>query len=279
MNKYADLHIHSSYSDGAFTPKKIMEEASNRRLHTISITDHDTLSGSILAWKMADDYPVEVIVGIEFSCVYQGEDVHVLGYFLHDVSHALNPFLEELQQKRQERAIKMVDRFGELGIDMDTMDLDAYGDSIGRPHFAKELLRLGVVKTFDEAFEKYLKPGCPCYIEKSKISVSECIKSIHENGGISVLAHPGLLEKEDTLLELLDYGPDGLEVYHSKHDQKDKIRLYNLSKDRHLLITGGSDFHEETKSRLTGIGSEKIPVRYVEALKRQIKKNMEKQQV
>jgi hypothetical protein len=270
MNNHADLHIHSSYSDGAWSPKKILEEASNRRLHTISITDHDTFSGSVMAWNMADQYPVEVILGIEFSCTHQGEDVHVLGYFLQDVSMELESFLLELQQRRRSRAHQMVACFQTLNIDLSHMDLDGYGDSIGRPHFAKELLRLKVVQTFDEAFEKYLKRGRPCYIENVKVSVKECIEIIGRYGGVSVLAHPGLLKSPDILESLLDFQPDGLEVYHSKHSQKDRIRLYNIAKNQGLLVSGGSDFHEETKNRLVGIGSEKIPVRYVESLKDKI---------
>lgn len=270
MNEYADLHIHTCYSDGAWTPKQVMEEASKRRLRTISVADHDTFSGSVIAWKLSKEYPVDVILGIEFSCVYESEDVHLLGYFLRNVAAEMEPFLKELQQRRKERAKKIIDCFEDLDIDMSEMDLDSYGDSIGRPHFAKELLRLGVVKTFEEAFEKYLRPGRPCYVEKAKVPVQECIEMIRRYGGVSILAHPGFLKKRETLYELLKFKPDGLEVYHTKHNQKDKIDLYNTAKKYGLLISGGSDFHENTKSSHMGIGSEKIPVRYVEAIKEKI---------
>lgn len=270
MKEYSDLHIHSCYSDGAWTPEQILEEASRRKLHTISITDHDTFTGSVLAWKLAEKYPVDAILGIEFSCTHEGEDVHVLGYFLRNIADEMEPFLKQLQQKRLERAKRILACFEELGIDMSQMDLNSYGDSIGRPHFAKELLRLGVVRTFEEAFEKYLRIGRPCYVEKAKISVQDCIDMIHAHGGVAIIAHPCSIKREETLPEIIMYKPDGLEVYHTKHGQKDKIYLYNLAKKNDMLISGGSDFHEETKSFLVGIGTEKIPRRYVDAIKERI---------
>lgn len=273
MNRYADLHIHSTHSDGAWSPDRILEEAVKRNLHTIAITDHDTISGSVYAWQKGKNMALDILIGIEFSCAQNGEDIHILGYFLHDVTQQLEGFLASLQKRRQDRARKMLLCFQELDIDLSHMDLDGFGDSIGRPHFAKELMRMGIVKSFDEAFEKYLKHGRPCYIEKTKLTVKECLDLIRSSGGASVIAHPGFIKKAETLESILIHEPDGLEVYHSKHNQHDKIRFYNAAKERNMIITGGSDFHEETKSFLVGIGTEKIPVRYVEQLKERIEEN------
>ena len=264
MNKYADLHIHSSYCDGVLTPRKIMEKARQRRLKAISITDHDTFNGSFEALKLADEYDVEVLPGIEFSCEFEGHDIHVLGYFNNKDLSRLDDVLNHLRKKRIDRAFKMAEKFKDIGIDIPINEIIENNESIGRPHFARELLKQGIVESFDEAFERYLTPGKPCYVPKEKLTVSEGIQMIHSLNGVAILAHPGLIEDELVVQKLIVEEFDGFEVYHPKHTQNDKLRFYGICKNKVLLVTGGSDFHQEGTSKKSQIGGEKLAYSYVE---------------
>jgi predicted metal-dependent phosphoesterase TrpH len=266
MNKYADLHIHSSYSDGVLPPDKIMQKARLRNLKAISITDHDTLNGSLEALKLSDYYGIEVVPGIEFSCDFEGHDIHVLGYFSDEDLSQLEKVLIHLRQKRVDRAYKIGEKFKEIGIDISVDKIVKENESIGRPHFARELIRQRFVDNFEEAFTKYLIPGKPCYVPKEKLTVYECIRIIHSLSGAAILAHPGLIKDEKVIERLVDEDFDGFEVYHPKHTQKDKLKYYGICKDRSLLITGGSDFHQGDSLKKSQIGSEKLSYSYVEEI-------------
>ncbi|MBF7095720.1 PHP domain-containing protein [Alkalibacter mobilis] len=268
MNNYADLHIHSCFSDGVLTPEEILTDSKKKNLRAIAVTDHDTFEGSSRAFKLSASYGIEVLMGIELSCSFEDQDIHLLGYFKEDVSHIFKPFLYKLKQGRIERAYKISDRFKNHGIAMPVEEMVINSESIGRPHFAKELIKKGIVGTFEEAFEKYLSRGKSCYVEKTKLPVLDAISEIRKYGGVSIIAHPALIRNKLILNELISLNPDGLEVYHSKHTQEDKIYLYNLAKDHGLLVSGGSDFHEETK--YTTIGSVKLPYYYLENIKEKL---------
>lgn len=244
--KYADLHIHSSYSDGMLSPEEIIELASKQGIKYISITDHDSISSQYIAYK--NDTGVIVIPGIEFSTEYNDLEIHILGYFIDVNNERLNEVVDRLRKSRVERTYKILDKLkeNEVYIDIDEIALDK-DSSIGRGNIANAIVKRGYAENYREAFSKYLIKGKSAYVKGNKLSYKETLKVISDAGGIPVLAHPGKIyrsiEIENIVRELKCYGLKGIEVYHPSHTKDQINNLYNLSKKFKLLITGGSDFH------------------------------------
>ena len=251
-----DLHIHTTASDGTFTPAEVVAHALKLNLKAIAITDHDTLAGSSEALNGGIPTELDFLTGVEISAAsppfyHQAGSFHLLGYgiFLDDLE--LNQTLETLQAARKNRNPAIVARLNELGIaiSLDEVREEAGDVQLGRPHIAQTLVRKGVVSSMDEAFDHFLKTGKPAYVDKYRIECSKAIKAVLGAGGIPVLAHPGLLEYEsdDQLDELIgqlkQMGVRGIEVFYSEHTA-DQIQLFTELARRHeLLITGGTDFH------------------------------------
>jgi len=258
---YADLHMHSTHSDGKLTVEEIIYYAKNMNLKGISITDHDTIDGTVEAINFKDKGNLDIIPGIEFSTVYNGEEIHILGYFFDCENKEFNRFIRDMQQHRSDRAVKIIDKFQSIGIDITMEELlqKSRGESIGRPHFAYILIERGYASSVNDAFSKYLLPGSLCYVERFKLTPEDTINHIREAGGISVLAHPGLIKNQDLIKNILTMKIDGIEVYHSKHTSKQTREYYYLAKDKQLFITGGSDCHSNIPNEKPFIGSIKIP--------------------
>ncbi|MPW25809.1 PHP domain-containing protein [Alkalibaculum sp. M08DMB] len=266
---YSDLHMHSNYSDGNLTIKEILHHSTNLKLKAISITDHDTIDGVKEAVANCDNYKVEIIPGIEFSTVYKGEEIHILGYLFELTDEPFSEFIQNMQTQRIHRAQKMIEVFNINGIDISEDDLltVSKGNSIGRPHFAQMLIRKGYADSINDAFKKYMLPGSPYYVERFKLSPQEAIKSIHNAGGISVIAHPGLIKTQNLIEDIISMKIDGIEVYHYKHTSQNNVEYYHMAKNNNLLITGGSDCHSSDPTRKPFIGTVKIPYTYVENMK------------
>jgi len=266
---YADLHMHSTHSDGKLTVEEIIYHAKNMNLKGISITDHDTIDGTTKAINFKDKGNLDIIPGIEFSTVYNDEEIHILGYSFDCYNKEFNRFIRDMQQHRSDRAVKIIDKFSCVGIDLTMEELlqKSRGESIGRPHFAYLLIEKGYASSVQEAFGKYLVPGSLCYVERFKLSPEDTIKHIREAGGVSVLAHPGLIKNQDFVEKIIAMKIDGIEVYHSKHTSKQNREYYYIAKENQLLITGGSDCHSKIANEKPFIGSVKIPYSYVESLK------------
>jgi hypothetical protein len=264
-----DLHIHTTFSDGRFTPAEVVKKSHVIGLKAIAITDHDTVEGIPQAMEEARKYnDIEVIPGLEINTYYNGQEVHILGYFIEYNKPDLKKILTDLLQKRIERAKKMTEKLKQLGIDISFEEIKARatGPSLGRPHVARVLIDKGYAKCIEDAFEKFLNPGRPAYVPRHKLTPFNAVDIIKQSKGIPVLAHPGLLCEKHIIHELIDYGIMGIEVYHKDHTIEQVKYYMNFASDRGLLMTGGSDSHGETPLLL---GTLDIPWEFVLKLKQE----------
>lgn len=264
----ADLHLHTSYSDGTESPRRIVELAKHAGLRAIAITDHDILDGYQEAVQPARESGLELIPGLEMSASWDGREVHVLGFYLDLDNVSLQRLLADQRTRRIQRLREMVGRLQQLGlaITMEDVLAEAGPGAVGRPHVAQALVRRGYITTIREAFDRYIGTNGPAYVAGSSLSPKEAIAAIRQARGIPVLAHPVYL-KDDMLIErFCQDGLIGLEVYHSSHTP-DVIQRYEGIADRlGLLKTGGSDYHGSSKEG-GPIGSASVPYVLVEALK------------
>ena len=251
-----DLHIHTTASDGTFTPEQVISHAHQLKLKAIAITDHDTVAGSKEALRSGIPPSLGFLTGVEISSTpppfYPGSgSFHLLGYSIRLDDPNLNRTLEKLQQARKNRNPAIINRLNKLGISitLDEVRKEAGEGQLGRPHIAQLMVKKGVVASIDEAFDQFLGTGKPAYVDKQRVECVKAIEIIRDAGGVPVLAHPGLLDckNENQLDELIGKlkkaGIQGVEVYYSGHT-RDQTRLYAELAQRHdLLMTGGSDFH------------------------------------
>lgn len=275
---YVDLHLHTTASDGVRSPSEIVRYAKFRGLQAIAITDHDTIEGLEEGLAEGEKIGFELIPGIEISAEHSPGSMHLLGYFI-DITHPLlNDRLGYLQRSRAERNPKMVEKLNRLGIDITYEEvLEASGGGqVGRPHFAQVLMGKKYVKSFKEAFDRYLKKGAPAYVDKLRFAPGEALHFINEAGGVAVLGHPNTLglngysELEGLILQLLKEGLKGIEVYYPEHSPAEIAQYKGLAGKYGLVITGGTDYHGIEKNGLeigVGRGEMKLPYSMVETLK------------
>jgi predicted metal-dependent phosphoesterase TrpH len=265
----ADLHIHSTASDGKLTPADVVLEAARRGLSFIALTDHDSIDGIASAEAAASAFPqLKVIPGVEISTeVAQGE-VHVLGYFIDYTNPEFNAALDRFKNSRLQRGQKMVAKLEKLGIHLDwqrVMEI-AGGSTIGRPHVAQAMMEKGYVTSFKQAFTEYLAHNRPAYVERDKMTPQEAAALIIKAEGLPVLAHPLTLPDPEALIaELKAGGLVGLEAYYDGYTPEEVGRLLTLADKYQLIATGGSDYHgiEDTE---TAIGDSGLPLEAVEKL-------------
>lgn len=241
-----DLHLHTTHSDGVLSPEEVIGLANYKGLDGIAITDHDTVDGLELALHISKNYrDFYIIPGIEFGTVFEEEEVHILGYFIDHTSKALIEVTETLKTNRIKRGIEIIERVNTLGMNLSYDDVKEFTkhDYIGRPHIAKALVKKGYVKSMEEAFDKFLNRGKSAYVERKTLTLKETIDLIHEVNGIAILAHPGLLKKKNIIKECINYGIDGLEAIHSKHNERDVKMCLEIANRNNLITTGGSDCH------------------------------------
>jgi len=277
-----DLHIHTTASDGTFTPEQVISHAHQLKLKAIAITDHDTVAGSKEALRNGIPPSLGFLTGVEISSTpppfYPGSgSFHLLGYSIRLDHPKLNRTLEKLQQARKNRNPSIINRLNELGISitLDEVCEEAGEGQVGRPHIAQLMVKQGVVASIDEAFDQFLGTGKPAYVDKQRVECFKAIEIIRDAGGVPVLAHPGLLncKNENQIDELIGKlkktGIQGLEVYYSGHTP-DQTRLYAELAQRHdLLMTGGSDFHGAIQPEIemgTGQGDLIVPYELFEKL-------------
>ncbi len=269
QKKWIDLHIHTTASDGLFSPEKVVEIAKESGLSAISITDHDAIDGFVEAKEKAEELGIELIPGVELSVVHKGEDFHLLAYL---VDYENPEFLKKINSFREERSVrgeKMVEKLNELGIDLriDTVKAIAGNGAVGRPHLADALVKEEFVHTYDEAFARYLGYHAPAYVPKKYLTPKEAIDLIHLVRGVVVFAHPGTSRSEHAIYDFLEMGLDGIEAYHSQHDRHMTTHYINLAKKFGLIYTGGSGCHGRRKGKVM-IGTVKVPYRCLEMLKK-----------
>jgi len=266
--KFADLHLHTCFSDGTFSPAELVEQAQKSGLACIALTDHDTVEGCAATAAACATAGMDFIPGTELTAEHRHTELHVLGYFVDTANPTLLTEIARFQAVRQERIREMVARINQLGVPLeaDRVFTLAQCKSPGRPHVARALVQAGLVRTLDEAFERFLKKGRPAWVPKSKISALEAIELIHQAGGLAVMAHPGLNRSDDVIPALVDAGLDGIECFHTKHSTAMAERYLELADRYGLLVTGGSDCHGFSKGKPL-IGTVRLPYAHVEKLK------------
>lgn len=265
----ADLHLHTRFSDGTYSPEELATEAARHGLHAVALTDHDTVEGCSLMAEACASRGIEFIDGCEFTAqASNGAELHILGYYLETDHSQLLSVLAHYQGVRQERIRQMVQRLNEMGVPLEAERVFVLAGcrSPGRPHIARALVQAGLCATSDEAFERYLKMHRPAWVPKAKLSVEEAIGLIHRAGGVAVMAHPALNRADDLIPELAALGLDGLECWHSRHSPADTDRYRRIADQLHLLVSGGSDCHGMNKG-CPLIGGVKIPYPFVERLR------------
>lgn len=244
----ADLHCHTTFSDGTMEPKEVVHEACRRGLLGLAFTDHDDVGAHRVAVETARAAGVALVPGVELSCMEKGESVHILGYgFDIDAMHAI---CVDYKQLRDERNALMFERLAAFGMPLEIEALQRSG-SLGRPQIALAMAKKGYVGSFGEAFEKWIGDDKPAFVKVQRYSVLEGIKHIHSCKGFAVLAHPHLIRHEPLLAELLAYPFDGIEAHYARMSPARSQRFEHIAKERGWFITGGSDFHGAIKSQAT----------------------------
>lgn len=265
--KFADLHLHTLFSDGTFTPEELVLRAQNAGLACIALTDHDSVEGCARAATACAAVKMEFITGAELTAEHRDTEVHILGYFLDPENRMLLDRIAAFQAVRQNRIGEMCAALNKLGIPLQAETVFALANckSPGRPHVARALVKEKLIGNLDEAFEKYLKKGRPAWVPKTKMSALESVELIHQAGGLAVMAHPGLNRTDEIIPDLVAAGLDGIECFHTKHSTVMSERYLEIAEKHHLLVTGGSDCHGFSK-KAPLIGTVKLPYEHVERL-------------
>jgi 3',5'-nucleoside bisphosphate phosphatase len=271
MPNRIDLHIHTLFSDGLASPKEVLEMVRKEKLKAFAICDHDNLAGYFETRKLLTDGDPELVAGVELSAGRDNEDLHILGYYFDPESKVLKKALDEFRKRRDDRGKKMLAKLKELGIDIpyETVMEFAGQSAIGRPHIADAMLKIGVVRSYESAFLKYIGNKGPAYVAKQNLSPGEAIDLIHKSGGLAFLAHPGVNNAGRHIDELLTLGLDGIEVYHPQHNRSQCKSYMKMAESKGLLAVGGSDYHG--REGIQGaIGYQDVPVTLLEALKTRV---------
>lgn len=274
MNKVVDLHTHTLHSDGFLSPKKLVEKAKDSGIEVLSITDHDNLQGLPEAIEAGHELGVEIITGLEMSSDIRDREVHILAYFIELNNSELERYLAFFREERVNRAERIAKKLNILGfsIALDDIMEKAKNSAVGRPHIAQALLDKGYISSYYEAFAKYIGNDCPAYEKKVHISPQSAFKIISDAGGLSFIAHPGLMS-ESLLKELIDAGVDGIEVVHPSHSPQ-QVRFYRgIVNEYFLLECGGSDFHGGKREDEKNLGKYTISLQTVEAMRKRLLRN------
>jgi predicted metal-dependent phosphoesterase TrpH len=268
---FADLHLHTRFSDGTYTPEELVARAKQVGLSAIALTDHDTVEGCARTAVACEQAGLEFIPATELTAELEGEELHLLGYFLDTQHPTLLAEMAKFQTVRQNRIREMVARLNRLNIPLqaDVVFAIANCRSPGRPHVGRALVEGGFCGTMDEAFERFLKKNRPAWVPKFKISALDAIGLIHQAGGLAGLAHPGLNPTDAIIPELVAGGLDALECFHTKHSAAMSERYTRLASEHNLAITGGSDCHGLNKGKPL-IGTVRLPYACVTQLKERL---------
>ena len=278
MNRYIDLHTHSTCSDGTLTPDELVRKAAEIGLSAVALTDHDTVAGLAEAMAAGQKYGIEVITGIEFSITSDAE-MHLLGLNFSLECPAIRAVIDkEMVENRLIRNREVLKKLSELGIEISEEDVrrEATSPITGRSQIARAMVRKGYVESISEAFSLYLGFGKQAYVRRKSLTPEKAISVIHESGGKAVLAHLNQTKKNDEdlyalLTRLKAQGLDGVEGYYTEYDEDMNVRYRKMAADLGLLLSGGSDFHGANKVNYnlgTGRGNLRIPYSLLESLKK-----------
>ena len=256
-----DLHIHSEYSDGTCSIEEILAKAKSLGLNQISITDHNTLQGSLLASKIAN---INFVIGTELSVDYNGTEVHLLSYFpngsLTDYKN-VNFIIKTGEAYKKLALMEMVENLNEMGYDIKINELSEFTKGvINRVHICKVLMKHGYISSVQEGFEKLIGDDCPAYVERKTVTIKEATDAVHQDGGIAIIAHPyeyDSLDKDD-FIEKIHNDIDGIECLHPSANKEESEHLIQLAHKYNLKVTGGSDFHGDNKPNIK-LGMMNVP--------------------
>lgn len=257
MNVYADLHVHTTASDGIFTAEKITDILKSRDIQVFSISDHDTTGSISSALKYAEQSGMICIPAVEFSCRYRGKPVHILGY-MKDYRKA-EEYLTVRTSNRETRAMAILEKLRDFRIEIEystVLEEAGSSQSIGRPHIARTMFKMGYIRSLQEAFDRYIGDGKPCFVPKMSFDIKDTVDIIKQAGGIPVLAHPFESSVGDMLEEITAFGVEGIEVYTPKNSGGKIDALRDFANSRKLLITGGTDYHGDRDYDPFGIDRE-----------------------
>ena len=267
--QFADLHLHTVYSDGSSTPAEVVANARTFGFSAISIVDHDTIQGIPPALAECRAAGIEFVPGIELSSNDSGGTVHILGYGIDWRDKVFCEFLEEMRKNRLERMEKIFKKFQALGVALDLSEFLLAGQqgTVGRLHLAHFLVGKGIVADLAEAFERYIGDGKPAYLPVDMLNPREAVEMIRRACGVPVLAHPGITHRDELIPRLVSWGLMGIEVYYSKHLPEAIQHYRKLAEKYGLLVLGGSDCHGAGGKGESLIGTVRLPYEYVEKLK------------
>jgi len=259
-----DLHLHSTASDGKFTPEEVVVKAAALGLRYIALTDHDSVDGIGPAVKAAKAFPrLTFIPGVEVSTDVPEGEIHILGYFVDYHSKELADTLKRFRNSREIRARRMVDKLRKLGIAIDwprVREIAGEG-AIGRPHIAQAMLEKGYIGNFKEAFEKYIGRDGPAYVEREKMTPAEAVELVLRSGGLPVLAHPfTVIDPERWVAILKRAGMVGIEAYYKDNTPENTAATLEMADRFGLIVTGGTDFHGIENAGEVMIGGVDVPV-------------------
>ena len=242
----ADLHTHTTVSDGKYSPTQLVDLALQRSITTLAITDHDSCDGYFEALQHARQKGgINIIVGAEISTNYHGKETHMLAYLFDPQNSELVGLLSRQKGARIRRASQIIEKLNAEGLDISLEEVTEYAGNglIGRPHFAKILQKKGLVSSHNEAFIKYLGDGGSAFSTLDNCDIQDAIKTVHSAGGVAILAHPGKYTTDEKLEELREMGIDGVEYIHPSHDFSLQKKYQQWARSHNLICTGGSDFH------------------------------------
>jgi len=267
----ADLHLHTFFSDGTFSPEEVASLAREKGLQAIALTDHDTVEGCARMAIACQAAGIEFIPATELTAEVSGHEIHFLGYFVDPANEVFLRELAKFQEVRQRRISEMTAKLNEVGVPLQAEAVFTLANcrAPGRPHVARALVQQGFCASLDEAFDRFLKKGKPAWVPKFKISGLEAVNLIHHAGGLAVMAHPGLNRTDEIIPEMVKAGMDGLECFHTKHSTSMTEHYLQIAETHGLLVTGGSDCHGLSKGRPL-IGTVRIPYRLVELMKEKV---------
>lgn len=251
----ADLHCHSTCSDGTDSPLELLSLAKHIGLNGLAITDHDTLQAYANIFPISKEMGIDLISGVEFSATLDSVSVHLLGYGFSPTHPTITHFCSRHHIQREERNKKIIEKLSKMGMPITLDDILQANqnklETIGRPHIALTLLKKGYVSSFNDAFKLYLAEGKPAFVQESDISVEETLEILHDVKGFAIIAHPHLIKNNKTLNKLLEMNFDGLEGYYGNFNKHDNERWVKKALKKNWIVTGGSDYHGHIKPHIS----------------------------
>ncbi|MGF1670708.1 MAG: PHP domain-containing protein [Balneolaceae bacterium] len=273
----ADLHTHTTYSDGACDPIHLVKLAAEKGLAILAITDHDTIEGYLKIRDSAEQSGLELISGVELTTRFEKYEIHILAYCFDSTNKHLLDILRNQRRARLKRMHRILDILSKKGlkVEIDEVISEARGNNVGRPHLASVLVKKNYVGSVQEAFIRYLSSTMLGDVETDYISIAECIKLVSDAGGITSLAHPGVIGNLDVVDKILALGIDGIECIHPSHNFEKQKMFSEIAESKNLLVTGGSDFHGTGREYDPYFGIVTLSEKKVISLKRMSKRRKE----